>query len=93
MVMNVIWLVVTLVTDFDSAFYRKASVYKRRVDKAAAKRKAEPKQVSDDALTSSRKGSLFGTIAETVSHRSHRDVEENKIRSNSFHQFMMFENL
>jgi len=32
--LNSVWLVVTLLSDFDSAFYRKAFVYKRRVDKA-----------------------------------------------------------
>ena len=93
MILNCIWLAVTLITDFDSAFYRKASVYKRRVDKAAARKKAEivaSKQVEDDAPSSSRKGSLFGTIVESSSAR---DREDEKIRSNSFHQFMMFENL
>lgn len=38
-VLNVIWLVVTVITDFDSAFYRKAFVYKRRVDKALLKQR------------------------------------------------------
>jgi hypothetical protein len=40
-VLNVIWLVVTIFADFDSAFYRKAFVYKRRVDKALLKQKEE----------------------------------------------------
>jgi hypothetical protein len=35
--LNAVWLTVTLLSDFDSAFYRKAFVYKRRVEKALKK--------------------------------------------------------
>lgn len=42
-VFNVIWLIVTIFVDFDSVFYRKAFVYKRRVDKALLKQREEQK--------------------------------------------------
>ena len=35
--LNSIWLLVTLITDYDCAFYRKAFVYKRRVERALKK--------------------------------------------------------
>ena len=37
--MTVIWVLVTLITDFQSVFYRKAIIYKRRIDTELEKRK------------------------------------------------------
>ena len=42
--MTVIWVLVTLITDFQSVFYRKAIIYKRRIDTELEKRKILTKQ-------------------------------------------------
>ena len=38
---NLIWMVVTLVTDWQTCFYRKAAVYKRRVENAIKTRELQ----------------------------------------------------
>ena len=43
-VMTFIWVLVTLITDFQSVFYRKAIIYKRRIDTELEKRKISSKQ-------------------------------------------------
>ena len=40
--LNSLWLLVTLITDYDCALYRKAFIYKRRVDRALKRQKEMP---------------------------------------------------
>ena len=95
-ILNWVWLSVTLLTDYDSAFYRKAIVYKNKVDKAMQKKRQEEQTRAEDAdsnvnisLNRSRTNSMFGTIENT----STRPLIDEKVRSNSFNQFMMYEKL
>lgn len=92
-VLNVIWLVVTVIADFDSAFYRKAFVYKRRVDRALLKQREQLVVQEDEDLTQAigrTTSLLFKSIVEPSRLEA---LAEEKVRSNSFNQFMMYENL
>lgn len=41
MMLNITWIVVTLITDWQTCFYRKAAVYKRRVENAIEQRRQQ----------------------------------------------------
>ena len=47
--MCLVWLIVTLVTDSSSVFYRKAIIYKKRVDGEVTRRKTQMMKESINA--------------------------------------------
>ena len=49
--LNFVWIVVTLLTDYKAAFYRKATMYRKQVDRARADQRA--KDIRTDGSLSS----------------------------------------
>ena len=40
-VLNIVWIIMTLITDFKAAFYRKATLYREQVDNQRAEQRAK----------------------------------------------------
>lgn len=85
-VLNFVSLLMTVIVDYNKAFYRKAIIYKKRVAKALKKRRKVEQANPDESIDTSqqRAGSLFGSIQSTT---------DEKCRTQSFNRYMMYEKL
>jgi len=107
LLLNIIFVVTTLVTDWRTCFYRKASQYKRRVDSAVESRR----QLQQKALTQAQIGDKSHTSLKSSVVRDEMDKSillDNEIekieddlmngehsyeRSESFKRFVQYEQL
>ena len=48
--LNLVWIIVTLITDYKAAFYRKATSYRKQVARQRAEQKS--KELRDGSVTS-----------------------------------------
>ena len=60
--LNIVWIVVTLITDWQTCFYRKAAVYKRRVENAIEQRRQQQQAKAQEKIQNELTTSMSGSI-------------------------------
>jgi len=106
--LNLLWIIVTLVTDWQTCFYRKAAVYKKRVEDAVEQRRRQMAKAQEkshnESSTATFVSSLQGEghldksigLEAKEMDKTHDDLlagDQTFQRSDSFKRFVQYEAL